>query len=449
MKCRFCHTPLGHEFIDLVNAPPSNAFLTPDQLDTPEVFYPLKLYVCTDCHLVQIGEYKRSEEIFSDAYLYFSSYSRSWLDHARRYVEMITDRLKLGAHSLVIEIASNDGYLLQYFKAAGVPCLGIEPAESTAAVARKKGIEVIGAFFGKTLASQLAAENRRADLIVGNNVLAHVPDINDFVAGIKTALKDHGVATMEFPHLLQLVENNQFDTIYHEHFSYFSFKTAHRIFSSHGLTVFDVEELPTHGGSIRIYAGHQEDQSRSVSGAVSALLEKERTAGMDRIEYYSTFQTRADAIKCDLLKFLIEQKRRSQKVIAYGAAAKGNTLLNYCGIKKDLIAFAVDASPHKQGRFLPGSHIPVVSEEKLREAKPDFIVILPWNIQTEIMEQLSYVRQWGGGVCGSSSGAKDNSVRRFRRFRRLRRLIRWGRLGNFCKESEPRTDTLLAVAGTI
>ena len=396
MKCRFCHTPLEHEFIDLVNAPPSNAFLTEEQLDAPEVFYPLKLYICVECHLVQIGEYKRSEEIFSDAYLYFSSYSRSWLEHARRYAEMITERLDLGASSLVIEIASNDGYLLQYFKEAGVSCLGIEPAESTAAVARDKGIEVIEAFFGKKLSARLAAQDRRADLIIGNNVLAHVPDINDFVAGIKMAMKDGGVANMEFPHLLQLVENNEFDTIYHEHFSYFSFQTVQRIFKTHDLTIFDVEELPTHGGSLRIYAAHKDDQNKGVSGSVSALLDKERKAGMGKIDYYLTFQARADAVKCDLLSFLAEQKKALKTIAAYGATAKGNTLLNYCGIKKDLVSFVVDASPHKQGRYMPGSHIAVVSEEKIRETKPDFILILPWNIKDEIIDQLSYIRKWGG-----------------------------------------------------
>lgn len=396
MKCRFCHHELIHEFIDLVNAPPSNSFLTEEQLDEPEVFYPLRLFVCEKCFLVQIDEYKKSDDIFSKEYIYFSSYSKTWLEHAKKYVDMITDRLSLNDTSLVIEIACNDGYLLQYFLEKGVPCLGIEPSTSTASVAKDKGIPVIEDFFTTTLVQELASQEKKADLIVGNNVLAHVPVINDFVQGLKLALKETGVITLEFPHLMQLVENNQFDTIYHEHFSYFSFFAAQKVFQFHGLELFDVEELPTHGGSLRIYARHAEDHSKEISGNVTRLLEREFEIGMHNIFYYAGFQKKADKVKYDLLSFLIDQKKQGKIVAAYGAAAKGNTLLNYCGIKQDLIPFVVDASPHKQGRFLPGSHIPVVTEEEIEKTKPDYMLILPWNIKDEIMDQLYYIRDWGG-----------------------------------------------------
>ena len=396
MKCRFCQHKLTHEFIDLVNAPPSNAFLTRDQLNEPEIFYPLKLYVCDKCFLVQIDEYKKSDDIFNQDYAYFSSFSTTWLDHAKKYVDMIIDRLRLGAESHVMEIASNDGYLLQCFVQRHIPCLGIEPSANTARAARGKGIETLEEFFGVSLAERLAQEGKKADLIIGNNVFAHVPDVNDFVAGLKIALKNNGVITLEFPHLMQLIERNQFDTIYHEHFSYFSFSTAKRIFEKHGLELFDVEQISTHGGSLRIYGKHKDDASKNISPNVMALLHEEKAKGMQTTEYYDGFQNKADRVKYDLIDFLIKQKKDGKKVSAYGAAAKGNTLLNYCGVKKDLIEFVVDASPHKQGMFLPGSHIPVVSERNIKETRPDFVLILPWNIKDEIMEQLSYIRKWSG-----------------------------------------------------
>jgi SAM-dependent methyltransferase len=394
MKCRFCHHELTHVFINLVNAPPSNSFLTKDQLNEPEVFYPLKLYVCDKCFLVQIDEYKKSDEIFNQDYAYFSSFSTSWLEHAKKYVDMITDRLELSTVSHVMEIASNDGYLLQYFLEKQIPCLGIEPSANTAQAAREKGIETVEEFFGANLAERLVQEGKKADLIIGNNVLAHVPDINDFVKGLKIALNPGGVVTMEFPHLMRLIQENQFDTIYHEHFSYLSFHTVCRIFAEHGLVLFDVEELPTHGGSLRIYARHDEDDSKPVTPNVVELLEKEALKGMLQLDYYLDFQQKADKVKYALLAFLLEQKEKGKKVVAYGAAAKGNTLLNYCGVKKDLIAFVVDASPHKQGMFLPGSHIPVVAEEMIKLNKPRYILILPWNLKDEIINQLNYVNEW-------------------------------------------------------
>ena len=396
MKCRFCKNELTHEFIDLVNSPPSNSFLSIEELNEPEVFYPLKLFVCDKCFLVQIDEYKKSEEIFSHKYAYFSSFSDTWLTHARKYVEMITARVGLNKEAFVVEIGSNDGYLLQYFKERNIPCLGIEPAKNTADVARDKGIEVITEFFDVKLAERLVKEGRKADLIVGNNVLAHVPDINNFVKGLKILLEKDGVITLEFPHLMRLVEENQFDTIYHEHFSYLSFHTVTRIFSEQGLVLFDADEVPTHGGSLRIYVGHQEDRAKKISPNVDALYKKESAAGMGDLSYYLNFQDKANKVKYKLLSFLLTKRREGKKVVAYGAAAKGNTLLNYCGIKKDLIQFVVDASPHKQGKFLPGSHIPVVSEDLLRKTRPDFALILPWNIKNEIMGQLEYIRKWSG-----------------------------------------------------
>lgn len=396
MKCRFCQHKLTHKFVDLVNSPPSNSFLTEEQLNEPETFYPLRLYVCEKCWLVQIDEYKRADEIFSDDYAYFSSYSRSWVEHAKSYVEMITKKLGLNKSSLAIEIASNDGYLLQYFQQKHIPCLGIEPAEGTAKVAKEKGIPVIVDFFRTKLAKQLVEEGKTADLLTGNNVLAHVPNISDFVGGLKIALKSCGVITMEFPHLMRLVEQNQFDTIYHEHFSYFSLHVVETVFATHGLDIFDVEELPTHGGSLRIYAKHREDTSHTISSAVTRLKEEEHRRGMLNVEYYESFQQKVNQVKYALLSFLIEKKQEKKKVVAYGAAAKGNTLLNYCGIRKDLISFVVDASPHKQGKFLPGVHILVTSEEEIHKHKPDFVLILPWNLKQEISKQLKYIRNWGG-----------------------------------------------------
>ncbi|MCP3890805.1 MAG: class I SAM-dependent methyltransferase [Desulfobulbaceae bacterium] len=397
MKCRFCSEELTHEFVDLVNAPPSNSFLTRKQLNEPEIFFPLRLFVCDNCFLVQIDEYKKSDDIFNQEYAYFSSFSKSWLNHAKKYVEMIVNRMGLSAISNVVEIASNDGYLLQYFKEKQIPCLGIEPSATTAQVAREKGVDTLEAFFGADLAEKLSQNGKKADLIIGNNVLAHVPDINDFVKGLKLYLKSGGVVTMEFPHLMRLVEENQFDTIYHEHFSYFLFHTVRRIFAKHGMILFDVEELKTHGGSLRIYARHDDDDSKPVTSNVAELLEKETARGMMELNYYCNFQKKADKVKYALLSFLLEQKKNGKKVVAYGAAAKGNTLLNYSGIKKDLISFVVDTSPHKQGMFMPANHIPVVSERRIREMQPDFVLILPWNIKDEIIDQLSYISQWGGG----------------------------------------------------
>ena len=396
MTCRFCHTPLSHVFIDLFNSPASNSFLTAAQLNEPETFYPLKVYTCPTCFLVQVDEYKKSDAIFDSGYVYFSSFSTSWLAHSKRYVEAMTARFGLNAQSQVIEVASNDGYLLQYFVATGVPVLGIEPTANTAAAAIARGVPSITRFFGTDLAHELAAESKQADLLLGNNVLAHVPDIVDFVAGMALTLKPTGVVTMEFPHLLQLVENNQFDTIYHEHFSYLSFTTVRQIFAAQGLTLFDVEELPTHGGSLRIFARHDADESKPVLPAVAAMLQKEAGTGLTTMAYYEGFQQRALTVKLDLLDFLMKQKRAGKTVAAYGAAAKGNTLLNYCGIKSDLIDFVVDANPAKQGKFMPASHIPVVTEAILKARQPDFVLILPWNLRDEITKQLAYIQEWGG-----------------------------------------------------
>lgn len=396
MNCRHCHHSLEHTFIDLGHAPPSNAYLRFKDLSAPELYFPLKLKVCTTCWLVQTEDYTRADELFNYEYAYFSSTSSSWCAHAADYVNMITRKLGLCANNFVIEVAANDGYLLKNFVSAGIPCLGIEPTASTADASEKLGIPVIKDFFSLRLAEKLAAEGRMADLILGNNVLAHVPDINDFVAGIKILLAEQGVVTMEFPHLMQLVANNQFDTIYHEHFSYLSFYTVQEIFLKHGLKLYDVEEIPTHGGSLRIYARHADDASKPIKPTVAALLEKEAAAGMKALAYYKGFQHKADQVKYALLDVLLQQKRSGLKVAAYGAAAKGNTLLNYCGIRKDLIRFVVDASPHKQGKFLPGSHIPVVAEDLIQSEQPDYVLILPWNIKDEIIEQLCYIREWGG-----------------------------------------------------
>jgi hypothetical protein len=396
MQCRFCKTELHHVFIDLINSPASNSFLVKEQLNEPETFYPLKVFTCHKCFLVQVDEYKKSDAIFNSDYVYFSSYSTSWLQHAKKYTELMRQRFGYNEKSLVIEVASNDGYLLQYFKEAGVPVLGIEPTANTAAVAIGKGIESITEFFGVALAKQLAAKGTKANLLLGNNVLAHVPDIVDFVGGMKIILADDGVVTMEFPHLLQLIQNSQFDTIYHEHFSYLSFYTVKQIFESQGLELFDVDELPTHGGSLRIYAKHKEDATKANSPNVQAMLDKEIQNGLTDIAAYSGFTEKAMKVKLDLLEFLIEQSRNKKKVAAYGAAAKGNTLLNFCGVKNDLIDFVVDANPHKQGKYLPASHIPVLNEDYLKNAKPDYVIILPWNLKEEIVKQLAYIKDWGG-----------------------------------------------------
>ncbi|HEX5337630.1 MAG TPA: class I SAM-dependent methyltransferase [Gallionella sp.] len=395
MNCRHCHHPLHHVFLDLGFAPPSNAYLSAADLNRPERYYPLKLFVCEHCWLVQTEDYAQADELFSSDYAYFSSVSQSWLAHAARYTEMIAQRLGLNGHSQVIEVAANDGYLLKNFVAAGIPCLGIEPTASTAAAAEKQGIPILREFFGAALAQRLVKDGKQADLILGNNVYAHVPDINDFTVGLKTALKPGGTITLEFPHLMRLLEQTQFDTVYHEHFSYLSLHTVSRIFERAGLRVCDVEELPTHGGSLRVYGCHADD-ARATTSAVAALLAEEGRCGMRDINTYTDFQPRADRVKDDLLLFLIEQKRAGKKVAAYGAAAKGNTLLNYAGIKPDLLPYVCDAAPSKQGKFLPGAHIAIEHPDVLRERKPDVVLILPWNIRAEVTQQLAHVREWGG-----------------------------------------------------
>lgn len=395
MNCRFCRKLLNHKFIDLFNAPPSNAYLREKDLSKPELYFPLKLFVCHDCWLVQTEDYIRANELFRPDYAYYSSTSASWLRHAAQYSTMICKRLQLDSQSFVIEIASNDGYLLRNFVAAGIPCLGIEPTDSTADAAEEIGIPVLREFFGERLAEKLRADGKQADLIIGNNVLAHVPDIKDFTAGLKKVLKRGGTITLEFPHLMRLIEQTQFDTVYHEHFSYLSLYTVNRIFDAVGLRVFDVEKLPSHGGSLRVYGCHKEDASHTTR-AISALMNEEERRGLRSPETYEKVQPRIDRIKYRLLSFLIDQKQGGKKVAAYGAAAKGNTLLNYVGVKPDLIPYVCDSAPSKQGKFLPGSHIPIVSPSVLRERKPDIVLILPWNIADEIIQQHGYVRDWGG-----------------------------------------------------
>ena len=394
MNCRFCNNKLIHEFVDLGFSPPSNAFLTAKQLNEPETFYPLKIMVCEKCFLVQIDEFAKHTDIFNSNYIYFSSFSTSWLAHAKAYTEMMTERFNLTTNTQVIEIASNDGYLLQFFKEKKIPVLGIEPSENTVAVAKQKGIESIVDFFGTRLALELVSNGIKADLLLGNNVIAHVPEINDFVAGLKILLSEKGIITFEFPHLLQLIDKNQFDTIYHEHFSYFSFVNIKQIFEQHDLVMFDVQELPTHGGSLRIFAKHANDVSNSITKNVEKILEKEIKYGINNLETYQTYQVKAENVKNEFLTFLLAAKNSGKSVVAYGAAAKGVTLLNFCGIRQDLINFVVDASPHKQNKFLPGIHIKVVDELEIRKTKPDFIVILPWNLRDEISTQLSYTRDW-------------------------------------------------------
>lgn len=396
MNCRHCHAELSQVFLDLGTAPASNSFLKSEELNGPETYYPLKLFVCQNCWLVQVDEFKRSSEIFSSEYVYFSSYSSTWLAHAKAYVESTLPRLGLSADSLVMEIASNDGYLLQYVQGLGVPALGIEPSGSTAKVAREKGIESIEEFFGVALAKKLAQQGHQADLVVGNNVLAHVPDLNDFVGGLKVVLKPGGLVNLEFPHLYRLVELCQFDTVYHEHFSYLSLGTVRRLFAQHGLTVFDVEELPTHGGSLRIHARHQGDPLADETDCLLAVLRMEEGSGMTTAAYYQGFQGRVERMKAQMLAFLSAQRLAGKVVAGYGAAAKGNTLLNFCGVRPGQVAFVCDKSPHKQGLFLPGSRIPVLAEDTIRQRKPDFVLILPWNIKAEIKAQLDYIRQWGG-----------------------------------------------------
>jgi SAM-dependent methyltransferase len=393
--CRFCHTPLEHTFADLGMSPLANSYVPMEKANRMEPFYPLHAYVCTGCWLVQLQMYETGEHIFSD-YAYFSSFSDSWLAHAKAYTEKMRERFGLGAASLVVEIASNDGYLLQYFKAAGVPVLGVEPAANCAEVAVAKGIPSVVKFFGEKTARELVAEGRQADLLLGNNVLAHVPDLNDFVKGMKIALKPGGVITMEFPHLQRLVEESQFDTIYHEHFSYFSFTTVEKVFAHHGIVLFDVDELPTHGGSLRIYGRHAEDHSKPVGERVLELRAREQRLGYTDAQLYQSFAEKVKAVKRNLLEFLIDAKRQGKTVVGYGAPAKGNTLLNYCGVRSDMIDYTVDRSPHKQQHLLPGVRIPIHAPEKIRETRPDYVLILPWNLKKEIMEQMDYIREWGG-----------------------------------------------------
>jgi SAM-dependent methyltransferase len=392
--CRLCAAPLEVTFCDLGMSPLSNAFVKPSEAHRGETFYPLHAWVCGRCFLVQLQEFEAPERIFGD-YVYFSSYSDSWLDHSRRYADAMRARLALGADSLVIEVASNDGYLLQYFKQAGVPVLGIEPARNVAAVAEQKGIPTLPEFFGRALAARLAREGRCADLVVANNVMAHVPDLNDFVAGLCLALKPSGVLTIEVPHLLKLIEERQFDTIYHEHFSYFSFGTACRALERHGLAVHDVELLPTHGGSLRVHAAPAK-AGRAAGPTVNAVLAAERAARLDALETYGSFSEEVKRSKRALLEFLIGVKRAGKRVAGYGAPAKGNTLLNYCGIRADLLDYTVDRSPHKQGLLLPGTRIPVYAPEKIAETRPDYVLILPWNLRDEICEQMRGIREWGG-----------------------------------------------------
>ena len=395
MNCRHCSTPLEHTFLDLGHAPPSNAYLSGADRNAPEIYFPLRLFVCDQCWLVQTEDYAQADELFRHDYAYFSSVSTSWLKHAEQYAAMISGKLGLNGDSFVIEVASNDGYLLRNFVAAGVPCLGIEPTAGTADAAEKVGVPVLREFFGQSLAARLTAEGRSADLIIGNNVFAHVPDINDFTAGLKAALKPGGTITLEFPHLMRLIEHTQFDTVYHEHFSYLSLHAVERIFEKAGLRVWDVEELPTHGGSLRIYGCHVDD-ARPQAPAVAALDDEERRRGMRELPVYAGFQKEADRVKDALLSFLIDQKRAGKRVAGYGAAAKGNTLLNYAGVKPDLLPIVFDAAPSKQGKYLPGSHIPISSPDKLAEFKPDVVLILPWNIADEVLSHYQCVREWGG-----------------------------------------------------
>jgi SAM-dependent methyltransferase len=393
--CRSCGAVLRHTFVDLGMTPLANSYVKPGNFQKMEPFFPLHVFVCDRCWLVQLREFESPENIFGD-YAYFSSYSDSWLDHARRYVDMIVPRLGLDSRSLVVEIASNDGYLLRNFPPRGIPVLGVEPAANVAAVAVKNGIPSVVKFFGEATARELVAEGRQADLIVGNNVLAHVPGLNDFVAGMRLLLKPRGTITMEFPHLQRLVEQNQFDTIYHEHFSYFSFLAVEQVFARHGLTLFDVEELPTHGGSLRIYGRHAADTARPVSQRTVELKEREDRLGFATLEPYRAFGLKVQETKRRLLTFLIGAKGEGKRIAGYGAAAKGNTLLNYCGIGTDFLEFVADRSPHKQNCLLPGTRIPIMAPERIRETRPDYVLILPWNIKDEVMAQLAYVREWGG-----------------------------------------------------
>ncbi len=395
-KCRFCKNQLEHSVIDLGMSPLCQKHVKPENLNDMEKFYPLHAYICEKCWLMQLEEFATADEIFADDYAYFSSYSESWLDHARKYTEYMINRFGINSSSLVTEIASNDGYLLQWFVQEGIPVLGIDPASNVANAAREKGVRTEVEFFGKNTAEKLGMKYGKADLLLGNNVLAHVPDINDFVAGMKVMLNHNGVITMEFPHLLRLIEGNQFDTIYHEHFSYLSFVAVKRIFAHHCITLFDVEELSTHGGSLRIYGCNDDDREKKVTERVHELLQREIELGFESIEYYSVFEEKVKETKRKILEFLIKAKREEKTIAGYGAPGKGNTLLNYCGVRTDFMDYTVDMSPHKQGNFLPGTHIPIFHPEKIKETEPDFLFILPWNLKEEIMSQHSYIRNWNG-----------------------------------------------------
>ncbi len=394
-QCRFCATPLEHTFVNLGMSPLCQTHIEPGQLNHMEPFYPLRVFVCHNCFLVQLDEYVSPQEIFSD-YAYFSSFSDSWVQHAKNYTDMITARFRLGPHSKVMEIASNDGYLLQHFVARGIPVLGIEPAANVAKVATQKGIPTTVRFFGEQTARTLAEEHGQADLLLGNNVLAHVPKLNDFVSGMQVLLKPDGIITMEFPHLYRLMDQNQFDTIYHEHFSYLSFHTVEQVFARHGLTLFDVEELATHGGSIRIFARHASDSSKAITQRVTGMREMEIRAGFRTLECYRAFAEQVKETKRKILSFLIDAKRHGKSVVGYGAPGKGNTLLNYCGIRQDFLDYTVDRSPHKYGRYTPGTHIPIYHPDRIRETRPDYLFLLPWNLKDEISKQMSYIREWGG-----------------------------------------------------
>jgi SAM-dependent methyltransferase len=393
--CRFCDTPLEHMFADLGMSPLSNSYLKPDDLNKMEPFYPLQAYVCGKCFLVQLDEYETPDNIFGD-YAYFSSYSDYFLEHAKKYSGMMIERFGYSEESFIVEIASNDGYLLKNFVENNIPVLGIEPAANVAEYAQNIGIPSVIRFFGRNLANELVSEGKKADLIIGNNVLAHVPDLNDFVAGMKILLKHHGVITMEFPHLLQLIDNNQFDTIYHEHFSYFSFITVEKVFAHHGFQLFDVDEIPTHGGSLRIYAKHQNDTTKEVVNSVQELRRREERRGLNEMKIYNKFNENIKKTKRNILEFLIRAKNENKVIVGYGAPAKGNTLLNYCGIRKDFLEYTVDRSPHKQNTFLPGTRIPILPPDTISETKPDYVFILPWNLKDEIVGQLGYIREWGG-----------------------------------------------------
>lgn len=396
MNCRHCGAALHRPFLDLGSAPPSNAYLTRDTLHAPEQWFPLRVMVCDQCWLVQTEDFSRADALFAADYAYFSSFSDTWLAHVKKYVQSMIERFALGPQSKVVEIAANDGYLLQYVQEAGIPCLGIEPTAGTARAARDKGLEIVEDFFGEHLAQTLATEGHTADLIAANNVLAHVPNINDFVRGFAALLKPQGVATFEFPHLLRLVVENQFDTVYHEHYSYLSFTTVETIFASQGLQIFDVEQLPTHGGSLRVYAQRADFKDHKRSERVASLLNEEKVAGMTGTGFYTGLQGKAEQIKNDLLLFLIESKQKGLSVAAYGAAAKGNTMLNFAGVRPDLVQYVVDRNPAKRGKFMPGSRIPIVDEAHLQQNRPDRILILPWNLRDEVMEQLCYIKEWGG-----------------------------------------------------